>query len=77
MHHLVMKSVSIFLTLPKYIKGRNFGGNLIWRIAGKIKFDGNINLAVAGYFWPKSLSNKQKKPVLRPEIAQIWAMEAK
>ena len=28
----------------------------------------------AGYFWPKSLLNKQKKPVLRPEIAQIWGM---
>ena len=41
-------------------------------MAGKIKFDGNW--AVAGYFWPKSLLNKQKKPDLRPEIQQIWEM---
>ena len=26
----------------EYLKGRNFGGNLNWRMAGKIKFDGNL-----------------------------------
>ena len=51
----------------KYIKGRNFGRNLIWWMAKKVFSEGilfggwlkNFNLAVAGYFLPKSLLNKQ------------------
>ena len=48
-----------------FSEGIQFGGKLetlyiIWE----------FNLAVAGYFWPKSLL-KAKKPNLRPEIQLI------
>ena len=56
----------------EYLKGRNFGENLIWRIAGKIKFNGDLIWRLHGIL-AEIVINKQKT-VLRPEIARISGM---
>ena len=48
---------------------KNFGGNLIWRMAGKIKFNGNLILRLRDIFGQNRYQIGKKTCVLRSEKA--------